>query len=78
MRRPRSCYTAVVPSAAQKKAPIPVDDPVLQAIARAPLGPADPPEIRAGKDLGRFVPGAVVSAEIARRAASMRQAWKVV
>jgi hypothetical protein len=45
--------------------------PVLQALARAPMGPPDPPEVRAamreGKELGRFVSGSEVSAEIARR-----------
>jgi hypothetical protein len=60
-----------VSSAAKKKAPDPIDDPVLQALVRAPIGPPDPAEVRAamreGKDLGRFVPGAAVSAEIARR-----------
>lgn len=43
---------------------------VLQVLARAPMGPADPPEIRAaireGKELGKFVSGAAVSAELVR------------
>jgi hypothetical protein len=47
-------------------------DPVLRALARAPVGPADPPEVRAaielGKALGHFVPGHDVSAEIQGRA----------
>ena len=47
-------------------------DPVLRALARAPMGPADPPEVRAaielGKALGHFVPGHEVSAEIQGRA----------
>jgi hypothetical protein len=60
-----------VTSAAPKKIPSLADDPVLQALARAPLGPADPPEVQEaileGRDIGRFTPGAEVSAEIARR-----------
>lgn len=50
-------------------------DPVLEAFARAPMGPADPPEVRAaireGKALGDFASGRAVTAEIARR----RRAW---
>jgi hypothetical protein len=48
-------------------------DPVLRALARAPMGPPDPPEVRAAIDLGRamgtFVPGADVTTELARRRA---------
>lgn len=58
-------------SAAKKMSPDLADDPILQALARAPLGPADPPEIQAaireGEDVGLFTPGAEVSAEIERR-----------
>ncbi len=49
--------------------------PVLEAFARAPMGPPDPPEVRAaireGKELGGFVPDETIRAEIARR----RRAW---
>lgn len=54
-------------------APPPRRDPVLEALANAPMGPADPPEIRAaireGKDLGRFLPGSKITNEIERRKA---------
>jgi hypothetical protein len=46
-------------------------DPVWQAFLNAPMGPPDPPEVRAAireaEQLGQFVPGREVSAEIARR-----------
>jgi hypothetical protein len=55
-------------------------DPILEALERAPMGPADPPEVRAamreGKELGRFVRGTEVSKEIQRRRAEWTKAGK--
>lgn len=50
------------------------DDPVLRALARAPMGPPDPPEVaeairRAKREERGFIPGEEVTAEIARRRA---------
>lgn len=55
-------------------APILDDDPVLLALARAPMGPPDPPEVadairRATREAHGFIPGEEVTAEIARRRA---------